>query len=349
MHPSEGTARLENCESLSELGCRLVESAWAENTRRQDRAVMRLFQEFARRTGRRAELYFANEGTEEFEEQDRMLVEFVAYMAKRGLEHSTCKAYLLSLGRQYLTSRGHIQVSKHVKPMLAVSGLERLQGAAASQPKKETRALTAELLRKGLTAINTVVENEKEQLRMKALICLGVALMLRISELIPSPGTSHYIRWGGVTFKEGEGGKPQEMRIVIPSSKRGKAPVAREIVATWSEICAVRAMHEYMRVRASEKMGQEENIFGAGSGLRRLSEKKIKAAIRAIATACGEEGIEDFTSKSMRVGGVTTLTEQTEVADHTIQRQGRWSSEAWKKFYERPTKKTKQSLAKFLG
>ena len=350
MHPSASAAKLGAGESLSDLGERLVSGAWADNTKKQDNTVMRLFLEFARDAKRVPRIVFAAEGSTDFKRQDDMLVEFVAYMARKGLDHSTCKTYMLSLGRQFLASTGRIQISRHVRPMLAISGLERIQGEKATGVKKETRALSSELLRKGIHVMEKWTTSVGERRRMKAVVCLGVAFMMRISELIPSQGTKHFVRWSGITFTmRSKGGRAEEMTIRIPSSKKSKSPVERSIAATWSSICAVRATFEYMEGRRSEALSNENSLFCGGGGMRKLTRNQVVEIIKKITTESGEIHVDDFTSKSMRVGGVTALTEQGDVAGHVIEKHGRWSSESWKTFYQRPTKKTKEGLAKYLG
>jgi integrase len=349
VHTSAGAKELATGRDLSDLGRTLIESAWAVNTAKQDKSVLRLFNTFALATKRAPRIVGAEVGTDRFREQDDMLVEFVAYMAARGLDHATCKAYILSLGRQFLTEEGYTQVSRHVRPMLAVSGLERIQGATAVAPKPETPALTRDALRQGIGALEGLYTGGRERLRMKAIICMGVAFMMRISELIPSQGTRHYIRWGGVAFLDGIEGKPGSMKVTFPSSKKKKAPEARAIAATWSETCAVRATYEYMQSRRKENITSEMSLFCGGGGMTAAGVKEVRTAIRAVAGKSGIEGVDSFTTKSMRVGGVTSLTEQSEVAGHVIEKHGRWSSETWKKTYQRATKKTGEGLAKFLG
>jgi hypothetical protein len=349
MHSSAGTEGLATGESLKDMGRRLVENAWAMNTAKQDRIVMKLFSRFALATKRVPRIVGAEVGTERFRQQDDMLVEFVAFMASQGLNHTTCKTYLLSLGRQFLTEEGYTQVAKHVRPMLAVSGLERLQGARVTGPKGETPALTSGALRQGIDTLESMYKVDKERRRMRAILCIGVTFMMRISEIIPSQGTQHYVRWGGVRFEGGTDERPRSMVVTFPSSKKKKAPEAREISATWSKICAVRAVHEYKQGRKHERISPETSLFCGGGGMAMVNAVEIKEAIKAVASKSGLEGVDMFTTKSMRVGGVTSLIEQSEVAGHVIEKFGRWNSDTWKKIYQRATKKTGEGLAKYLG
>jgi integrase len=340
--------------NIRQISERLLEQAWANNTRKQDSTVARKFADFCVLTKRVGRLKVAEPGTAAFEEQDRTLMDFIGFLASKGLDHSTCKTYLLSLGRQFLTATGVSQMTKHVRPMLCVAGLERIQGAKMKGARREKQALTAEIFSRGIRGIERVYKNENYARRMRAIVAIGISFMLRISEIIPGEGTGHYIRWGGVKWKEGKirdkGNKKVEgITITIKSSKKSKVPVERTLAATGRETCVVRLLKEYMdgRIRVP---GGEESLFAADYGMSEVSSNDVVKSIRAIASEAGEENADtDFSTKSMRIGGVTTLADKSDIEGHIIQKHGRWSSETWSKVYNRLTKETEARLAEHLS
>ena len=355
MHEGARGKGLGAGRTLKEFCQEILGRAWSINTYKQDGTARRHFTDFCVRTRRRPVIVSAEEGSEEFRMQDEMLMEFVAFLGKRGLDYQTCRAYLLSVGRQFLTEVGHIQISRHIRPMLCVSGLERMQGEGRIQPKKETPAMTIEILRRGIEALKRMFGGV-EATRMKAIICVGITFMLRISEIVESQGTRHQLRWNGVEFMQYDtkevGARPRAMRIMIRSSKRDKAPMWRRLGATWSVVCPVRAMYEYKQAIEGMKVEvmKDGNLFGRIGMLKEAKGEEVKRAIQGIAKVAGVEGrVEDFTTKSMRVGGVTTMTDKDDVKGHLVEKHGRWKSKTWNKVYSKQSQKTDRMIAHIMG
>ena len=213
-------------------------------------------------------------------------------------------------------------------------------------PKPDTAALTVEVLRDGLTACEAGV-TRAEAVRLKAAICTGVAMMMRISELVPCGRTSHHLRMRGVRFEmKDKETKPTGMTIMITSSKRDMFPVWRSISANGRTTCAVAAMYEFLKNR-KEKLGEDDAVFGGGDGLKALTAEKVASTIRRIAHTAGLSSgeVKRCTTKSMRIGGVTTLTNGGEVPGHVIQKHGRWKSDTWMTIYQKLGKRTDDKLA----
>ncbi len=81
-----------------------------------------------------------------------------------------------------------------------------------------------------------------------------------------------------------------------------------------------------------------------------MSSSDVMKSIRAIGSEAGQENAEtDFSTKSMRIGGVTTLADKSDIEGHTIQKHGRWSSETWSKVYNRLKKEAEARLAQHLS
>jgi len=292
------TQRVAPGDRLDVAGDNLLRAAFSTNTRKQDSAARGHMSAFAVASGEDISMQMCSPGSAAFERQDRMLKKFVAYMAGEGLSHQSCLAYLMSIGRQYLEQVGWNPVKGHATPFLCVSGLKRLQSEKLVEPKKQTRALTVDMLKDGMDAIEG---GGLARLRMKAVLCTGVAFMMRVCEIIPRPGTKHYLRRRGVKFDcEGEGSRPTGMRITIQSQKTNGEPVWRSIGATWDDTCSVRAMWEYLEA-CEDRIKEKDSVFGRGCGLRSVTYKDIAQEIKRVGIRAGAgDDVMDFTTKSLR-------------------------------------------------
>jgi hypothetical protein len=75
--------------SAGQIGNRLLQAAFAENTHKQDAIAARHLTEFGIRCRRKTCLQVWEVGTTEFNRQDTVLKEFVGYLASKGLGHTT--------------------------------------------------------------------------------------------------------------------------------------------------------------------------------------------------------------------------------------------------------------------
>ena len=72
----------------------------------------------------------------------------------------------------------------------------------------------------------------------------------------------------------------------------------------------------------------------------------VKEAIRRVAREAGESGrVDDFNTRSMRIGGTNSLIDRG-MKGYIIAKHGRWkSNNTFKKVYQRPTKATARKVA----
>ncbi len=136
--------------------------------------------------------------------------------------------------------------------------------------------------------------------------------MLRISELISTNGTRHFLRWNGVKFtfngEDASSDRPSGVRLMITSIKKDKAPVWRRIEATWGEVCPVRVVKEYMTLSQRKwSVDESGSLFQGGGIVEDVNIDDVKRAIQAIAGRARVGALtKNFTAKSLRVGGVPT-------------------------------------------
>jgi hypothetical protein len=341
------TERVVPGDRLDEAGDKLLQAAFAVNTRKQDSAARGHMSAFAVASGEDINMRVCTPGTAAFERQDRMLKKFVAYMASEGLSHQSCLAYIMSIGRQYLERAGWNPVKGHATPFLCISGLKRMQNERLTEPKKQARALTVDMLKSGMDAIQ---EEGLARLRMRAILCTGVAFMMRVCEVIPRPGTKHYLRRRGVKFEfEGKSTRPTGMTITIQSQKTNGEPTWRSMGARWDETCCVRAMWHYLEA-CKGRLKEEDSVFGSSCGLRAVTYQDISRVIKQVATRAGAgDSVMQFTTKAMRRGGVSTLTQKGKVPGYVIGKHGRWSSDTWATIYQELTPSTAKMLARGLS
>ena len=183
---------------------------------------------------------------------------------------------------------------------------------------------------------------------MRAALTCGVAFMCRVSELTRTQGTDHFLLKRNVKFMRddlSDREKVTGMRITVRSSKTNKGPERSEIAATGSRTCAVRAMKEYLDW-VGGSMEDSDAVFGKIRGIGTMTSKDVKEAIRRVAREAGESGrVEDFNTRSMRIGGTNSLIDSG-MKGYIIAKHGRWkNNNTFKKVYQRPTKATARKVA----
>jgi hypothetical protein len=337
---------METKQELGGAARMLLSQSMAKNTHRLDATAGAQLKSFCLLRKRAAIIRVLEPGTREFEEQDVLLCDFIGYLASKGLSYKTCRSYLEGIGRMTVMRHGVSQIGRHVRAWMCIDGLERIQGKEKVDVE-ETSGLSMDLLGKGWNAIGRGM-SELGGCRMKAALTCGVAFMCRVSEITKTQGTDHFLLKRNVEFMyddRKDRGKVTGMRITVRSSKNSKRPERSEIAATEARTCAVRAMKAYLDWVGS-MMEDKDAVFGRIGGLGMMTSKEVKEAIRRVAKEAGETGkIEDFNTRSMRIGGTNTLIDSGMKA-YVIAKHGRWkNNNTFKKVYQRPTKMTAKKVA----
>ncbi len=137
--------------------------------------------------------------------------------------------------------------------------------------------------------------------------------------------------------------------ITIKSNKKSKALVERTLAATERETCVVKLLEEYMTNRRRTPEGHE-SLFTGDWHARNVTTDDVVRIIRAVARKAGCKNVEDeFSTKSLRIGEVTTLVDKSDIQGHIIHKNGRRSTETWSKIYSRITRATEMKLAEHMS
>ena len=166
------------------------------------------------------------------------LTRFVAFLeSSASLRHKTCVGYLNAVRQMHLRHFGEDVLCEFLGDgtltSLVLAGVERvqrLQGLHTARKLPLTWPLVCQLYPLFGVARPDVM----------AAIGLGVAFMLRGSELVVCPRTRHHLLVGDVLFFWGDpSSTPDRVRIHIKSSKTSPEPATRWYKANGTALCVV--------------------------------------------------------------------------------------------------------------
>ena len=319
----------------------LLHEARAPNTHTVDRTVRQHFATYCLATHREPKLRHCLKGTPAFAVQESTLNEFVAYLDSRGLRAASCKTYLTSLGAQCTATLGYNPLRNHQGYRLCIKGLRRIQARTVrggTHADTSKLPLTIDVLRRGLRNAPGI------SVQMRALVTTGVCFMLRVSELIPCDGTSHFLRRRDVTFGpiDPRTRLPTYVRLCIPSSKTEMIPAWRHLAANQATTCVVAALSAYIGSRPDLRANAP--LFSSQAG-GPISRTDVTATLQTIATAAGVDPSR-ISAHSMRRGGATTLAQTGTIPGHMVQKHGRWATDTWLHIYQTLTDKSAAVLGR---
>jgi hypothetical protein len=270
-------------------------------------------------------LPFAPVESPEFKAQREQLSRFVAYLdCSVAVKAKTIGSYINAVRQLHLRRTGCDSLGAHMGPgtlvaliLDGVSHVNRVKGVHTSRKA----GLTWDLL---CRVAPHLASSDPELL---AIMGLGVAFMLRGSELVLCPRSRHHLLVQDVTFLSGGGGgAPCGVRICIKSSKMNPEPVFRSYNANGTALCVVAWLWRHW-CSLGVKPDPAARLFAGFT--RSTLAKAIQRVVRV--HHIGDPAL--FSTHSLRRGGASTLLNSGKVHPKFIQDFGRWKSDIWLRVY----------------
>ena len=267
-----------------------------------------------------------------------LLCYFVSFLGEKGLGHSTIKSYLAAVRS--------LQIDYGFQNPFGASmpKLERIMKGIKVSQGKEGRAtrrklpITPKILRPMRAQWNaTGFKYEETMLWAAATVCFFG--FMRAGELTtPDKGSfdpSQHLTMSDLATDDLE--HPTLVQVTLKSSKTDpfRQGVTITLGETGNELCPVRALFDYLRVRGNPP--GPLFLLGDGSPMTRsYFTQKIRATLRDI----GFTDYAQYSGHSFRVGAATTAA-ALNVEDSIIQTLGRWQSTAYLLYVRIPREELK--------
>jgi hypothetical protein len=283
------------------------------------------WQVFCRLTCSPVWLSFATPESPAFQAQRLQLSRFAAYLeCSVAVSSKTIGTYINAVRQLHLRRDGCDSLGAHTGTgtlialiLDGVSNVNRLRGLHTSRKA----GLTWDLL---CRAAPYLASADPELL---AVLGLGVAFMLRGSELVLCPRSRHHLLVRDVTFTFAEGNRtPCSVRLCIKSSKMNPEPVFRSYNANGTAFCVVAWLWRHW-CSLGAKPDPAARLFAGFT--RSTLAQAIKRVVRA--HHLGDPAM--FSTHSLRRGGACTLLNSGRVHPTFIQDFGRWKSDIWLRVY----------------
>lgn len=255
---------------------------------------------------------------------------FVAHLTREGLSHGTAKSYLSAV-RNWQVKAGFGDPKTGNMPRLGqtLKGLQRLR-AEQGVSKRQRKPMTLE----GLETLRrswSKVPGGGDARMLWAAATLCFFGFTRSGELT-SPSAHEcdptiHLQWEDVTTDCEK--HPTQIRVRIKASKTDQLRQGCTLVVGCTDdmLCPVRAVLGFMRA-AGRRQGP---LFQYESG-RHLTRDGLVAEMKAALERAGVNST-GFSGHSFRIGAATAAS-QAGIGDATIQRLGRWKSNAYKRYVQ---------------
>ena len=254
------------------------------------------------------------------------LLLFIAHCFSRGLAASTVYTYISAIGyyhkiRSVADPTNHFVIKKC------------MQGYRNKSHKGDKRLpITPDILRLLVASLVHTLPSHFERLLIKAMYLLAFHAFLRISEMTVSP---HNLTFHQVRFLYTDKSSLSGCEVSICSFKHsnGKSQVLHVTCNNDNiMLCPVRALSEYCQKRGS----------GAGPLFSFLDHSPISRhyfiSQLNLSLAWAGYSPDVYKTHSFRIGAATAAASMG-VSEDKIQRMGRWSSNAFKKYIRIPVLK----------
>lgn len=291
----------------------MLEAAFAPQTLKAYDGGIRKFEEFA----------ILHSITIQWPPELESVTSFIAYLSMKKYSPATTRLYVAGIGYK-CKSLGVHDITQHflVKKMLL--GMDRLYKKADSR-----LPITPILLEKIFRTLGAVCVSFYEACMYRAAFALAYFGFLRVGEVVADSSSSqlHSLRFEDVLAIS-----KSVLNIRIRHSKADQEGdgYVLELPSVPSEICPVRNLQIYLRMRSS-KSGLLFCHFG---GLP-LTRYQFCAVLQKTLKIHGLDR-DKYTSHSFRIGAASTASARG-VDEESIRKMGRWSSTAYKGYIRIPT------------
>ena len=275
-----------------------------------------------------------------------LLCYFVSHLGKRGLAVGTIKSYLAAV-RNLQIGYGYPSPFDTSMPQLdmIMRGIKITQGKQGRTPKQKL-PITPKILRQ-IRESWAHIDWDYDMTMLWAAAVTCFFGFMRAGELMVSRkgefDASQHLTLGDVATDCKT--NPSFIQLTLKASKTDPFRKGVEIVlgGTQDELCPVRAMFSYLRMRGEG----EGALFRRQDGLPLTKPYFVRRIRESLATVGYDEKL--FSGHSFRAGAATTAAAR-KIEDSVIKTLGRWESAAYLLYVRIPKEELKgvaQELAKF--
>ena len=254
----------------------------------------------------------------------RHVLLFLADLYDKNLQHATLLNYASAIAYQH-------KMADADDPTATFKVQKFLQGVKNTRPQSQKlHPISTSILRDLLIAVPLTTVNLYMETLIKSMMSLMYWACLRIGEVATSTHGDHVLRLDQLSF-EYIGARPSAAIITFKSFKhsKGAKPILNIRARPDRSICPVTGLQDYLRLRSQT---QCPALFVTSCG-QPVTRADFVAWLGQALDKTPHTNLK-INSHSFRVGRATDLALQGK-SDAYIQKAGRWSSSAYRK-YVRP-------------
>ena len=301
-------------DSLTAVATDLIHSSLQPTSRKTYSRAMALFTEFVFKTLRQ---------TVRLPYESSQIFMFIAHCFNQGLATSTVYTYVSAIGYYH-------KIQSLPDPTNHFVVKKCLQGYHNRHHTSDKRLpVTAVILRQLVLSLGHTVPSQYERVLVKAMYLLAFHAFLRVGEITASP---HNLGYENVQFLFDDRRKLTgcEVSVVLSKHSNGKSHILQLNCNTAELVlCPVNALFEYCRLRGSA-CGPLFAFMDMSPISRRYFTQQFTLSVQW-------SGLSPrlYKAHSFRIGAATAAA-SIGVSEDMIQRMGRWSSGAFKKYIRIP-------------
>ena len=263
---------------------------------------------------------------------ETLLCQYVSYLAKQNIMHSTIKVYLAAV--RHLHIENHMP-DPHMGDMArleqVIKGVKRDQ--VCKLPNQRIRLpITGDLMRK-MKAILMKNRYDEDNIMLWAAMSLCFFGFLRAGEMTLEsessfdPGAN--ICHGDIAIDDSE--KPSVLRVRIKASKMDPFRKGVDVFLgrTNKDLCLLEAILPYLAIR-----GDKQGFLFQFKDGRLLTKDRFMSKVCELLQQSGVNS-KNYAGHSFRIGAATTASRQG-ISEATIKMLGRWKSSAYLRYIKTP-------------
>ena len=261
---------------------------------------------------------------------EALMTEFVAFLAK-SIRYPSIKTYLAAVRHFHICRGLELNLNKMLRLQLVLRGIKRSQG----QQLRVRLPITISHLKLFRMLLAIPFTQSFDSKMIWAAMTLAFFGFLRLGELTCNSNfnpdihlTKDCVNFSLNTF----GQTPESMTLRIKESKTDPFRLGHTITvgATHAEICPVKALQNYIRLRTP--ITGPLFIFTSG---KPLTKQNLTFETRKLLNQAGFNAA-NYAGHSYRIGAATTAA-KANLPSWLIKTLGRWSSDCYERYIKTPT------------
>lgn len=253
------------------------------------------------------------------------IMSYIAYLSYSGIATSTVTTYISGISHMHKM----YNLSDNTESFLVGKMLEGMKRKSAKRPDIRM-PISLKLLKKLIASLTHTCHSEYEVNLFASAFSLAFFALLRVGEFTSDKKQEsgyHAIRLSNIIIKQH--GALEELHITLPSSKTNLQPTTLIVCQQKDiEICPVRLMKKYLKIRSPAQDASESQLFTHFCGTL-LTRYQFNSVLQKCLAFCEVQG--HFRPHSFRIGGASEA-KRLGIAENTIKQWGRWSSQIYQKY-----------------